>query len=89
MNADPEPPDDRNERRAQAIERLLERAAASIDPIGWVRDFTLRALREPSLDALPAADRAEARRQIHAISREVNRRLRSLDSLVAVPPRDA
>ena len=24
MNADPEPPDDRDERRAQAIERLLE-----------------------------------------------------------------
>lgn len=89
MNAASEGPDDGDQRRAHAIEQLLEKAAASTDPIGWVRDFTLRALRDPSLDALAAVDRAEARLEIHAISREVNRRLRSLDRLVGAPPGDA
>ena len=72
MNEGPEQPDDTDERRARAIEHLVEKADASPDPIGWVRDFTLRALRASSLDSLPTADRANARREIHAIVREVS-----------------
>ena len=67
MNKGPEQSNDTDERRARAIEQLIEKAAASPDPIGWVKDFTLRALRAPSLVSLPTADRADARREIHAI----------------------
>ena len=49
MDEGSEQPNDTDERRARAIEQLVEKAAASPDPIGWVRDFTLRALRAPSL----------------------------------------
>ena len=44
MNEGPEQPDDTDERRARAIEQLVEKAVASPDPIGWVKDFMLRAL---------------------------------------------
>ena len=76
MNEGPEQPDDTDERRARAIEQLVEEAAASPDPIGWVREFTLKALRAPNLVSLPTADRADARREIHAIGREVSGALR-------------
>jgi hypothetical protein len=76
MNEGPEQPDDTDERRARVIAELLEKAAASPDPIGWVRDFTLRALRALSLGSLPAADRADARREIGSIGREVSGVLR-------------
>jgi hypothetical protein len=76
-NEGPEQPEDTDERRSRTIEQLVEKAAASPDPIGWVRDFTLKALQAPSLGSLPTADRAAARRKIHDISREVSRALRS------------
>ena len=69
MNEDPEQPEDTDERRARVITELLEKAAASSDPIGWVRDFTLRVLRALSLGSLPTAERADARREILSISR--------------------
>ena len=75
-NQGPEQPDETDERRARVIAQLVEKAASSPDPVGWVRDFTLRALRAPSLGSLPTADRADARREIHAIGREVSGALR-------------
>ena len=78
MNEGPEQPDDTDERRARAIEKLVEKAVASPDPIGWVKEFTLRALRAPSLVSLPTDDRADARREIHAIGREVSGALRQM-----------
>ena len=78
MNEGPEHSDDTHQRRARAIDQLLERAAASPDPIGWLRNFTLRALRAPHLSALPTAKRADARLEIQEISREVKRRLESV-----------
>ena len=76
MNEGPEQPDDTDERRARVIAELLEKAAASPDPIGWVRDFTVRALRALSLGSVPTADRADARREIVSIGREVSGVLR-------------
>jgi hypothetical protein len=76
MSEDLEQLNDTDERRARAIEQLVEKAAASPDPIGWVRDFTLKALQAPSFGSLPTADRADARREIHAIGREVSGALR-------------
>ena len=85
----PEHPDGMDERRrARAIEQLAEKAAASPDPIGWVRDFTLRALRAPSLGSLPTADRADARREIHAIGREVSGALSRTLTKTAKPSDD-
>jgi hypothetical protein len=90
MNEGPERSDDMDERRARAIDQLFERAAASLDPIGWLKEFTLRALRASHLSALPTAKRADARLEIQAISREVNRRLQSvLDEQVGTPRGDA
>ena len=77
MKESPDNPEkNADERRARVIAELLEKATASPDPVGWVRDFTLKALRAPNSGALPTSDRADARREIHAIGREVSGALR-------------
>ena len=76
MNEGPEQPDDTDERRARVIAQMVEKAASSPDPVGWVRDFTSKAIRALSFGSLSTADRADARREIHDIAREVSGALR-------------
>ena len=54
MNEGPEQPADNDERRARVIAQLVEKAVSSPDPVGWVRDFTLR-----GLEASPSKEKSQ------------------------------
>jgi hypothetical protein len=63
-----DPPGDR---RRTLIGRLVERYQSLPEPDKWLQDMTLQALRALDRSDLSPADKSPARREIHAIHREV------------------
>jgi len=65
------------DRRVKLIGKLVERYQSIPDPDKWLQDMTLQALRALDKSDLSPADRSPARREIHAIHREVATRARA------------
>ncbi len=73
------------DRRGQIIARLVEQYRSAPEPDKWLRDFTVQALRALTRSELGAAERVPARREIHAISREVAGKARAGAPLASPP----
>ena len=65
------------DRRVRLIGRLVERYQATPEPDKWLQDMTLQALRALDKSGLSPADKSPARREIHAIHREVASKARA------------
>jgi hypothetical protein len=65
------------DRRGVLIGRLVEHYQAIPDPEKWLQAMTLQALRVLDRADLSPADKSPARREIHAIHREVASRARA------------
>ena len=59
------------ERRGRVIVKLMERYRVESDPDKWLQAFTLKALRALARSNIALAEKGAARREIHAINREV------------------
>jgi hypothetical protein len=59
------------DRRRQLINRLVQQYQAAAEPDRWLETMTLKALRALDRANLSPADKSLARREIHAIHREV------------------
>lgn len=70
-----DPPKDR---RGQIIGRLVEQYQAAPEPDKWLQAMTLQALRALDRADLSPADKSPARKEIHAIHREVASKARAL-----------
>lgn len=68
------PPGDR---RVRLIGRLVERYQVTAEPDKWLQGMTLQALRALDKADLSPAEKSPARREIHAIHREVASRARA------------
>lgn len=66
------------ERRRQIIGRLVEHYQAVPEPDKWLQAMTLQALRALDRAGLAPAERSPARKEIHAIHREVASQARAL-----------
>jgi hypothetical protein len=65
------------DRRGMLIGRLIEHYQAIPEPDKWLQAMTLQALRVLDRTDLSPADKSPARREIHAIHREVASRARA------------
>ena len=65
------------ERRSVLIGRLVEHYQTVPEPDKWLQDMTLQALRALDRSGLGPAEKSPARREIHAIHREVATRARA------------
>ena len=65
------------DRRVKLIGRLVERYQSTAEPDKWLQDMTLQALRALDKSGLSPADKSPARREIHAIHREVASKARA------------
>lgn len=65
------------DRRQRLIGRLVERYQSTPEPDKWLQDMTLQALRALDKSGLSPADKSPARREIHAIHREVASKARA------------
>ena len=65
------------ERRSMLIGRLVAHYQTVPEPDKWLRDMTLQALRALDRSELGPAEKSPARREIHAIHREVATRARA------------
>lgn len=72
---DHSPPADR---RRQIIGRLVEHYQAVPEPDKWLQAMTLQALRALDRAGLAPAEKSPARKEIHAIHREVASKARAL-----------
>lgn len=70
--------DPATDRRGRIIGRLVEQYQAVPEPDKWLQTMTLQALRALDRADLAPADRSPARKEIHAIHREVASRARAL-----------
>lgn len=59
------------DRRGALIGRLVEQYQTSPEPDRWLQAMTLKALRALDRSGLEPAEKSPARREIHAIHREV------------------
>ena len=66
------------DRRGKIIGRLVEHYQAVPEPDKWLQAMTLQALRALDRADLPPADKSPARKEIHAIHREVASKARAL-----------
>jgi len=79
--------DHSNDRRGQIIGRLVQQYQAAPDPEKWLQSMTLQALRALDRADLTPGEKSPARREIHAIHREVAVKAKALKlsrSLVAI-----
>lgn len=65
------------DRRVRLIGQLVERYQVTPEPDKWLQDMTLQALRALDKSGLSPADKSPARREIHAIHREVASKARA------------
>jgi hypothetical protein len=65
------------ERRRVLVGRLVEHYQTSPDPDKWLQEMTLQALRALDRSGLEPAEKSPARREIHAIHREVATKARA------------
>ena len=65
------------DRRRLLIGRLIEQYQTETDPDKWLQGMTLQALRALDRSDLDPADKSPARREIHAIHREVASKARA------------
>ena len=66
------------DRRGRIIGRLVEHYQAAPEPEKWLQAMTLQALRALDRTDLAPADKSPARKEIHAIHREVASKARAL-----------
>ncbi len=66
------------DRRRVLIGRLIEQYQTESDPDKWLQGMTLQALRALDRSNLAPADKSPARREIHAIHREVASKARAV-----------
>ena len=66
------------ERRGRVIVELVERYQVESEPDKWLQAFTINALRALGKSNVGPAEKGPARREIHAISREVVSKAKSL-----------
>ncbi len=72
---DAEPPSDR---RRRVIDRLVGQYQSMAEPDRWLQEVTLTALRALDRANLAPADKSPARKEIHAIQREVVSKARAM-----------
>jgi len=65
------------DRRHMLIGRLVAQYETSPEPDKWLQDMTLQALRALDRSGLEPAEKSPARREIHAIHREVATKARA------------
>ncbi len=70
--------DPASDRRGKIIGRLVEQYQAVPEPDKWLQAMTLQALRALDRADLSPADKSPARKEIHAIHREVASKARAL-----------
>lgn len=70
--------DPATDRRGRIIGRLVEQYQAAPEPDKWLQTMTLQALRALDRADLSPADKSPARKEIHAIHREVASKARAL-----------
>lgn len=63
--------DHSSDRRGEIIGRLVQQYQAAPDPEKWLQTMTLQALRALDRANLTPGEKSPARREIHAIHREV------------------
>ena len=79
------------DRRRQIIGRLVEQYQATPEPDKWLQAMTLKALRALDRADLAPAEKSPARKEIHAIHREVASKARALQlsrHAIALQPTD-
>jgi hypothetical protein len=70
--------DPTKDRRGRIIGRLVEHYQAAPEPDKWLQAMTLQALRALDRADLAPAEKSPARKEIHAIHREVASKARAL-----------
>lgn len=78
-----DPPSDR---RRQLISRLVQQYQSAAEPDRWLETMTLKSLRALDRANLSPAEKSPARREIHAIRREVASMARAMQLMRRAPP---
>jgi len=80
------------DRRSHIVDRLVQQYQSAANPDHWLQAMTLQALRALDRADLTPIEKSPARREIHAIHREVAVRAKALKlsrSLVVITTRDS
>jgi hypothetical protein len=75
-----------SDRRRQLIGRLVQQYQSASEPDRWLETITLKSLRALDRANLSPAEKSPARREIHAIHREVASMARAMRLMRRTPP---